>query len=128
MRISQHDLPVKIDVPGATARQLPDFGLAEGPLAAEWFSLAAGTDIAPLLVGLPGDACQATHVGYVISGALVVTYTDGDPERCTTGDLFSWRAGHSVRVEQDAEVILFSPSHAHTVVLDHMLGVMGAAV
>ena len=53
MHVNQHDLPVKIDVPGATARQLPDFGLAEGPLAAEWFTLAAGTDIAPLLVGLP---------------------------------------------------------------------------
>lgn len=128
MRISQHDLPVKIDVPGATARQLPDIGVAEGPLAAEWFSLAAGTDIAPLLQGLPGDACQATHVGYVISGALVVSYTDGSDERCATGDLFHWAAGHSVRVEDDAEVILFSPSHAHTVVLDHMLEVMGAPV
>ena len=126
MRISQHDLPVKIDVPGAKARQLPDFGLAEGPLAAEWFSLGAGTDIAPLLVGLPGDACQSTHVGYVISGALVVSYTDGSEERCAGGDLFSWPAGHSVRVEEDAEVILFSPQREHGAVMDHMLNKLGA--
>ena len=58
----------------------------------------------------------------------MVSYTGGDQERCAGGDLFHWPAGHSVRVEEDAEVILFSPSHAHTVVLDHMLGVMGAAV
>lgn len=128
MHISQHDLPVKIDVPGAKARALPDVGVAEGPLAAEWFSLAAGTDIAPLLTGLPDDACASPHVGYLITGAVVVTYTDGETERCAGGDLFHWRPGHSVRVEEDAEVILFSPSHAHTVVLDHMLGVMAAAV
>jgi hypothetical protein len=52
MRIDKHDIPVKIDVPGAKARQLTDFGSATGSLG-KYFSLGAGTDIAPLLVGLP---------------------------------------------------------------------------
>src|SRR5215203_3011258 len=111
MRISKHDIPVRIDVPGAVARQLPNFGDATGygALAGEYFSLGAGTDIAPLLQGLHGDSCHAPHWGYMISGAVVVTYTDGQTETCTGGDLFYWPPGHTVRVESDAEVILFSP-------------------
>ncbi|MGE0881602.1 MAG: cupin domain-containing protein [Acidimicrobiia bacterium] len=116
MRIDKNDIPVVMAVPGATARQLP-FG---GDLAAEYFSLGAGTDIAPLLQGLEGDACQAPHWGYVITGALTVTYTDAKTDRCVGGDCFYWPAGHSVRVDEDADVILFSPFHAHAAVLDHM--------
>jgi hypothetical protein len=127
MRLNKQEIPVKIDVPGATARQLPNFGSADGPLGAEYFSLRAGTDIAPLLVGLQDDACQAAHWGYMISGSLIVSYTDSTSERCTGGDVFHWPAGHSVRVEEDAEVILFSPAVAHTAVMNHMLDVMATA-
>jgi hypothetical protein len=116
MRINKTEIPVVMAVPGATARQLP-FG---GDLAAEYFSLGAGTDIAPLLQGLPDDGCQSVHWGYMLAGEVVVTYTDGSAERCTTGDCFYWPAGHSVRVEQDAEVILFSPHDEHLAVIDHM--------
>jgi hypothetical protein len=115
MRLPKDQIPVKIDVPGAKARQLPDFGLG------------AGTDIAPLLEGLEGDLCQAPHWGYLIEGDLVVSYADGSSDRCTTGDVFHWRAGHSVRVERDAEVILFSPAAAHGAVLDHMLAKLAPA-
>ncbi|MGA8978385.1 MAG: hypothetical protein WB473_04630 [Pedococcus sp.] len=123
MRIAKHDIPVKFDVPGAVARQLANFGdaTASTAMAGEFFSLAAGTDIAPLLQGLAGDACQAPHWGYVISGDLVVDYTDGSHDSCSGGDLFHWPPGHSVRVTDDAEVILFSPTLEHTEVLDHML-------
>ena len=114
-------------VPGAVARQLGDFGDASdyGTLAAEYFSLGAGTDIAPLLEGLDDDACQAPHWGYIISGHLVVTYTDGTEDVCVSGDVFYWPAGHSVRVVENAEVILFSPHAEHAAVLDHMRTRMG---
>lgn len=127
MRVAKNDIPTKIDVPGAVARQLGDFGDAAkyGPLAAEYFSLGAGTDIAPLLQGLEDDACQAPHWGYVISGHLVVTYTDGTEDACVTNDVFYWPAGHSVRVVDDAEVILFSPHLEHAAVMDHMRTQMG---
>lgn len=128
MRISKHDIPKKIDAPGAVARQVPGFGeLAGAPLAGEYFSLDAGVDIAPLLQGLPGDNCAAPHWGYLLEGRVVVTYGDGSDETVSAGDLFYWPPGHSVRVEDDAEVILFSPTHEHTVVLDHMKA-MGLAV
>ncbi len=127
MRLPKEQIPVKIDIPGAKARQLPGFGAAAGVMGAEYFSLAAGTDIAPLLHGLEGDLCQCEHWGYVIEGDVVVSYADGSSDRCVTGDVFFWPAGHSVRVERDAEVILFSPDVEHTAVMDHMLSKLAGA-
>ena len=120
MHITKNDIPVRIEAPGAVARQLPDFGVAQGDIGAEYFSLGAGTDLAPLLAGLDGDACHAPHWGYMIECDLVVTYTDGNTEQCTTGDVFHWPAGHSVRVNEDAEIILFSPQVSHGAVMDHI--------
>lgn len=128
MRIPKTAIPAKIDAPGATARQLPGFGAlpAAADLAAEYFSLQAGTDIAPLLQGLEDDACQAPHWGYVAEGAVVVTYTDGTEETCRADELFYWPPGHSVRVTEDAELILFSPHVEHAAVMDHMLSAMAS--
>jgi hypothetical protein len=127
MRIAKTEIPTKIDVPGAVARQAIDFGDATdcGQLGAEYFSLGAGTDIAPLLKGLDDDACQAPHWGFMATGEVVITYTDGAEESCVKDDLFYWRPGHSVRVVQDADVILFSPQVEHGKVMDHMLEQMG---
>lgn len=66
--------------------------------------------MASLFHGLVNDNCHAPHWGYVISGDLVVDYTDGSHDTCTSGDLFHWPPGHSVKATGDAEVILFSPN------------------
>ena len=127
MRIAKQDVPVRINVPGAVARQQTGFGSATGygTISGEYFSLGTGTDIAPLLQGLQGDACQSPHWGYVLQGELVVSYTDGSEESIRGGDLFYWPPGHSVKVLQDAEVVLFSPQHEHSLVIDHMRTKMG---
>lgn len=127
MHLDKNDLPVKIDVPGAVARQRPDFGSAVGPIGAEYFTLAAGLDLAPLLEGLDGDACHSPHWGYMIGGEVVVTYRDGSSERCSGGEVFHWPAGHSVRVDRDAELVLFSPQVEHTQVMDHILAKLASA-
>lgn len=126
MHMNKETIPVKIDVPGAVARQISDYGDASGysAMGAEYFSLGAGTDIAPLLEGLGNDSCHAPHWGYMISGALVVTYAAGSEETCAGGDVFYWPPGHSVRVTDDAEVVLFSPQNEHLHVMDHMLAKM----
>ena len=123
MHIAKDSIEAKIDVPGARARQAPGFGDATGyaTMAGEYFSLGAGTDIAPLLKGMKGDGCQAPHWGYMIAGEVVVTYTDGREEACSENDLFYWPPGHTVRVVRDAEVVLFSPQHEHNEAMDHML-------
>ena len=129
MHVNRNEIPVKIDVPGAVARQATEFGDASnaGTLGGEFFTLGAGTDIAPLLHGLEDDACQAPHWGYVVTGSVVVTYTDGTAEQCVAHDLFHWPPGHSVRVLEDAEVVLFSPQDEHGQVMDHMLAAMSGA-
>lgn len=128
MRIAKQDVPVRINVPGAVARQRLNFGDASGygTISGEYFSLEAGTDIAPLLQGLKGDMCQSPHWGYVLQGELTVNYADDTEEVARGGDLFYWPPGHTVRVGKDAELILFSPQHEHSEVIDHMLHKMAA--
>jgi hypothetical protein len=130
MRIAKADIPAVIDAPGAVARVQTNFGDASGygRMSGEYFSLGAGADIAPLLKGLEGDLCQAPHWGYVLQGALTVTYADGTEEIIKSGDLFYWPPGHTVKVGEDAEVILFSPQEEHNKVIAHMRGVMGGQV
>jgi hypothetical protein len=122
MRIAKDDIPVMINAPGAVARQKTDFGDATGygKIGGEYFSLGAGADIAPLLKGLEGDLCQSPHWGYLLEGELTVTYAGGAEEVIKSGDLFYWPPGHTVRVSQDAEVILFSPQDEHGKVIDHL--------
>ena len=126
MRIAKNDVPVKIDAPGAVARQQTDFGDATGygKMGGEYFSLGAGADITALLKGLENDLCQAPHWGYLIEGALTVTFGDGKVDKVSGGDLFYWPPGHTVRADADAEVILFSPQHEHTPVIEHLRQMM----
>lgn len=127
MRIDKNDVPVAMQAPGAIARLQRGFGNADGfsTMSAEYFSLRAGTDIAPLLEGLEGDLCQAPHWGYLAEGAVTVTYSDGSRDRLEEGDLFYLKPGHTVRVDKDAELLMFSPEHEHIEVIDHMKAKMG---
>lgn len=122
MRIAKSDVPEKINIPGAIARQELDFGDASGygKIAGEYFSLAAGVDLAPLLKGLEDDLCQSPHWGYLIEGEVTVTYTNGDEESVNGGDLFYWPPGRTVKVSADAEIILFSPQAEHCAVVNHV--------
>lgn len=124
MKISKLDIPVRIDIPGAIARQVLNFGDASGygVMAGEFFSLKEGTDISPLLKGLENDLCQSPHWGYLIDGEVTVTYADGGNETVAGGDIFYWPPGHTVKVGKDADIILFSPQAEHCKVVDHLLG------
>lgn len=128
MHVAKTDVPVRLSVTGAVARQTEGFGDATGlkTMAGEYFTLAAGTDIAPLLQGLEGDLCQSPHWGYVLQGRVNVSYSDGTSETVVGSDLFYWPPGHSVKVEEDAELILFSPRDQHAHVIDHMRGKLNA--
>ena len=127
MRIAKDDIPVRINAPGAVARVQTNFGDASGygRIGGEYFSLGAGADIAPLLKGLEGDLCQSPHWGYLLQGELTVTYADSSEEVIKSGDLFYWPPGHTVRVREDAEIILFSPQEEHGKVIDHLREKMG---
>ncbi|WP_254531897.1 cupin domain-containing protein [Natrinema gelatinilyticum] len=123
MRQDKRDVTVKIDTPDAVARQEMGFGDASpyGELSGEYFTLTAGTDISALLRGLEDDLCQCPHWGYVLDGTLTASYADGSEEVTRTGELFYWPPGHTVRANDDSEIVMFSPQDEHAAVIDHML-------
>ncbi len=85
--------------------------------AAPLFALPTGTDVTPLVKGLPDDRCSAPHWGYVIKGQVRVIYADHQ-EVLRAGDLYYLPSGHTAIVEEDYEAVEFSPPAAHEQVLD----------
>jgi hypothetical protein len=123
MRIAKEQVDVKMQIPGATIRQRTDFGDVSGygKISGEYFTLAAGVDTTPLFQGLEGNHCHCPHWGFVLSGQLTMTDAAGSQETVHEDDLFYWPPGHNVRVDADAEIIMFSPQHEHSQVIDHMI-------
>ena len=122
MRIEKERVDVKMTIPGATVRQQENFGDATGygKISGEYFSLASGVDTAPLFEGLDGDLCQCPHWGFVLRGQITTTDATGQRETVKANDLFYWPPGHNVRVDEDADIVMFSPQREHTHVIDHM--------
>ncbi|HEY8555319.1 MAG TPA: hypothetical protein VIL43_12370 [Burkholderiales bacterium] len=122
MRVARDDVEVRMEIPGAVLRLRTDFGRAGdlGGISAEYFTLAAGVDTTPLFQGLDGDACQCPHWGYVLRGRITTIDTRGRQETVKANDLFYWPPGHNVRVDEDAEIVMFSPQREHIHVIDHM--------
>ena len=123
MKIAKESIEVKMDIPGAVIRQRTDFGDASGlgKISGEYFSLSAGVDTTPLFMGLEDNLCQSPHWGFVLKGSLTTTDAEGIQETVNANDLFYWPAGHNVKVEADAEIIMFSPQHEHSHVINHMI-------
>lgn len=123
MRVAKEKVDVQLDMPGAVIRQRKDFGDVSGfdTISGEYFSLSAGVDTTTLFEGLEGDLCQCPHWGYVLNGRLTTTDADDVPETVEAGDLFYWPPGHNVRVDADAEIVMFSPQREHSHVIEHMI-------
>jgi len=117
-----------MEIPGATIRQQADFGDVSGfgKISGEYFTLSAGVDTTPLFLGLEGDLCQCPHWGFVLSGRITTTDARGAEETVNANDLFYWPPGHNVKVDEDAEIVMFSPEHEHSHVIDHMIEKAGA--
>jgi hypothetical protein len=122
--MAKDDVDVRMQIPGAVIRQRLDFGDATGlgRISGEYFTLSAGVDTTPLFQGLRGNACQSPHWGYVLQGRITTTDEQGVQETVQARDLFYWPPGHNVRVDEDAEIVMFSPQHEHSHVIDHMIG------
>lgn len=125
MRVAKEQVDIKMQIPGAVIRQHKDFGDATGlgKISGEYFTLSAGVDTTPLFQGLEGNLCQSPHWGYVLQGQLTTTDAAGQKETVSASDLFYWPPGHNVKVDEDAEIIMFSPQHEHSHVINHMIKV-----
>lgn len=123
MRIAKEQVDIRMQIPGAVIRQHMDFGdtTGFGKLSGECFTLAAGVDTTPLFQGLEGNLCQCPHWGFVVRGRLTTTDAAGLRETVGADDLFYWPPGHNVKVDADAEIVMFSPQHEHSHVIDHMI-------
>jgi hypothetical protein len=121
--VAKDHVDIRLEIPGAVIRQRAKFGVADafGPISGEYFTLAKGVDTTPLFKGLEGDLCQCPHWGFVLRGQLTTTDTVGAEETVRANDLFYWPPGHNVRVDADAEIVMFSPQDAHSHVIDHMI-------
>jgi hypothetical protein len=122
MRVTKNDVNVRMEIPGAIIRQHTDFGTVKGfdRLSCEYFTLSAGVDTTPLFQGLEGNLCQCPHWGFVLRGEITTTDAHGARETVKKDDLFFWPPGHNVKVDADAEIIMFSPQHEHSAVIEHM--------
>lgn len=49
---------------------------------------------------------------------------NGLKETVRTNDLFYWPPGHNVKIEEDADIIMFSPQEEHSQVIDHIVSKM----
>lgn len=123
MRVAKDNVDVRMEIPGAKIRQQMDFGDASGfdKFSAEYFTLSAGVDTTPLFQGLEGNLCQCPHWGFVLRGQLTTTDAAGTRETVNANDLFYWPPGHNVKVDADAEIVMFSPQREHRHVIDHMI-------
>ena len=128
MRVAKDQVNVRLEIPGAVIRQQTDSGDASGlgKISGECFTLAAGVDTTPLFVGLEGDLCQCPHWGFVLRGQITTTAADGTQETVNADDLFYWPPGHNVKVDADAEIVMFSPQREHSHVIQHMARMLNA--
>jgi hypothetical protein len=115
MRAAEHDIPVELELGALLTR-----GQEWGGQLVRHLTLPPGTDFTPLLKGLPGDACQCPHWGYVLAGSIHVRYADGTEEVSRAGDVYHWPAGHTGWTDEGVTFVEFSPAEDLRAVLEHV--------
>jgi len=80
-----------------------------GDLAIRYLQVPAGTDMGPVLEGLPNDRCPSPHWGVVLKGAVHIRHADGSDETTHAGSAFHWPAGHTGSVDEATEFVEIGP-------------------
>ncbi len=103
MHAGKEGLSVASDAPGYESRQAEwgDFNVA-------FETIAGGLDATEPFSVLPDGRCQCPHWGYVIKGRLRIKYADRE-ETISAGEAYYMEPGHIPVIEEDAELIEFSP-------------------
>ena len=113
--VTRAEVPVVIEGDGVEVR-LQEIG---GGMSTSFIRLPRGADLGPALVGLPGDACQCPHWGYVLSGSLQMRTPHGESVY-EAGQAVYWAPGHVPVALTDVEYVDFSPSAEFDVVVKHI--------
>jgi hypothetical protein len=86
----------------------------------------AGADTRPLFRDLPGGACQAEHWGYLTKGRFRV-FTAAGEEVVRAGDAYHLPPGHNILIEEDSELVEFTPTQARDATVSQIAAAVGAA-
>jgi hypothetical protein len=104
MSVRVQDLPVEVSQ-GELVTRYAEYG----DMAIRHATLPAGTDMAPVLQGLPDDRCPSPHWGIVLSGSIDMTHADGSSETVAAGELYHWPAGHTGSTQDGVVFIEIGP-------------------
>jgi hypothetical protein len=104
MALNVRDMPIEI-----TQGDLVTRYVELGDMAIRHATLPAGTDMAPVLKGLPGDRCPSPHWGVVLAGTITITHEVGTWETVQAGQLYHWPAGHTGATEGGVTFIEVGP-------------------
>ena len=121
MRANREGMPVAFEEAGIVSRQVQ-----WGQMHVARETAPAGMDTRPMFEGLPGGSCQCPHWGYVIEGKARVIYADRE-EVIEAGDAYYLEPGHNLVVEEDGEIVEFSPAGEYQKTMEAVAENMQAA-
>lgn len=98
------DMPVEL-----SAGDLETRYLEYGEMAIRHARVPAGTDMTPVLQGLPGDRCPSPHWGIVLDGSIRMTHADGSEETVGAGEVYHWPEGHTGFTESGVTFLEVGP-------------------
>ncbi|KUM69415.1 hypothetical protein J7F01_19125 [Streptomyces sp. ISL-22] len=112
---ARNDVPVAMEGDGVELRIKP----IGGGMSVGYIRLPQGTDMGPALKGMPDDACQCPHWGYLLKGRLVMHTAEGE-HTYEAGQAYYWAPGHVPVALEDCEFVEFSPTEDFQKVIDHV--------
>lgn len=98
------ELPIEVDQGDLVTRYVE-----WEDMAVRYAQLPAGTDMGPVLEGLPDDRCPSDHWGIVLEGAITLVHEDGSQETTRAGEVYHWPAGHTAVTEEGVAFIEIGP-------------------
>lgn len=113
------DLPVELEA-GDLVTRYAEFG----EMAIRHASVPAGTDMTPVLEGLPGDRCPSPHWGIVLEGSIRMQHADGTTELARAGEVYHWPAGHTAQTDEAVVFLEIGPAAEMRQFGEHAKGVL----
>ena len=120
MSTAINDLAVEL-----SAGELETRYVEMGEMAIRHAKVPAGTDLTPVLKGLPNDRCPSPHWGIVLEGSILIEHADGSEETTRAGEVYHWPAGHTARTDGGVVFIEVGPVEPMREFGDHAKKAMG---
>jgi hypothetical protein len=116
------ELPVVEDYGDGLCSRLVEWG----GMIVSYETFPKGVDATPLFKGLPDDACQSQHWGYLMRGRVRIKRKDGDFV-LNAGEVYYLEPGHIPVFEEETEILEFSPMKDYQQTIDVVAANMAEA-